>query len=332
VRPNDVIVSMGEGYTPLTRADRYRTLIGIPGLLMKLDYLNPTGSFKDRGTTVSVSRLKAMKISVAMDDSSGNAGSSLAAYCAAAGIECRLCVPETAPREKLVQAEMYGAKITKVKGSRTDVAKVAEDAWKTSGTYCASYNLSPFFFEGMKTLAYEICEDLGWNTPEHVVFPVGGGTLLAGAWKGFRELKQLDWIDRTPALHCVQSDACMPIVDAFRKGRFAVSSADEKDTVAGGVRISNPARGKQVLEAVRESGGQAISVSDGAILRSQTMITKSAGIFPEPTSCVALAGLEKLRDEGVIGVDETIIVPLTGFGLKDVATSIASLESVNSVR
>jgi threonine synthase len=322
---DDQIVSLGEGLTPLAKVPRYARAVELHGLVMKLDYLNPTGSFKDRGTTTSVSKLKELGVHTAMDDSSGNAGSSLAAYCAAAGIECTLYVPATAPREKLTQAQMYGARINKITGSRTDVAKAAEAAWKTTRIFYASHNLSPFFFEGMKTVAYEICEDLVWQAPDHVIFPVGGGTLMAGAWKGFRELKELGWISRTPKLHCTQSDACMPIVNAFRSGSAKVTPVEEKETIAGGVRISNPGRGQEVLGAVRESGGQAIAVADDAILKHQQMIARSEGIFPEPTSCVPLAGLEKLREAGVLKADDVIVVPLTGFGLKDVTTAMASL-------
>jgi threonine synthase len=327
VRSDDLIVSLGEGLTPLTKVPHYAAAVELPRLVMKLDYLNPTGSFKDRGNTISVSKLREMKIRTVLDDSSGNAGSSLAAYCAAAGIECTLYVPAAAPREKLTQAAMYAAKINRVTGSRTDVAKAAEDASKTTGIFYASHNLSPFFFDGMKTIAYEICEDLGWRAPDHVVFPVGGGTLLAGAWKGFRELKQIGWIDRTPKLHCVQSEACMPIVNAFQNGSVKVTPVEEEETIAGGVRISNPARGKQVLEAVYESKGQAIAVSDDVILMHQRMIARS-GIFPEPTSCVPLAGLERLREAGVLKIDDTVVVPITGFGLKDITTAMASLANM----
>ena len=322
------ITSLGEGLTPLKKTSNYGRIIDLTNLTLKLDYLNPTGSFKDRGTTVSVSKLNQLGISSAMDDSSGNAGVSLAAYCASARIQCTLYVPSSIPSEKLVQARIYGAKIEKTSGSRTDVATAAEKHWKESGLYYASHNLSPFFFEGMKTLAYEIAEASDWQVPDHIVFPVGGGTLLAGAWKGFNELMTLGWIEHVPRFHCVQSEACMPIVEAYQKGNTRVEPVIEGETVAGGIRISNPARGWQVLKALRATGGRAIFVSDVEILRHQRLLAGKEGIFAEPTSCAALAGLEKLRRTDVIKADESVIVPLTGFGLKDTKSAAKSLESL----
>jgi threonine synthase len=321
IEKDESIVSMGEGLTPLLRVHRYASAVGLSKLDLKLDYLNPTGSFKDRGTTVSVSKVRELQVSAVMDDSSGNAGSSLAAYCAAAGLECTLYVPATAPREKLAQAKIYGAKILKIAGSRTDVASAAENAWRTSGTYYASHNLSPFFIEGMKTFAYEIAENLDWQLPDHVVFPVGGGVLLAGACRGFEELLQIGWIERIPRLHCVQSKACMPIVEAFRKGSLQIVPATERETIAGGIRISNPARGAQVLRALQRTKGNVASVSDAAILRHQRLLAGKEGIFAEPTSCAALAGLEKLLRIGVISKHDSVVVALTGFGLKDVKSA-----------
>jgi threonine synthase len=325
VERQESVVSLGEGLTPSTKAPRYASSISVHDLTLKLDYLNPTGSFKDRGTTISVSKLRELGIRRVMDDSSGNAASSLAAYCAAAGIDCTLYVPAAAPSEKLLQAEIYGAKIVKIAGTRTQVADAAQEAWKATDVYYASHNLSPFFFEGMKTLAYEIAEDLSWRVPEHVVFPVGGGALLAGAWKGFRELVQLGWTDGVPKLHCIQSEACMPVVDSFRQGSTRVSPAPERETVAGGIRISNPERGGQVLEALQRTRGKAESVDDEAILKHQRLLAAREGIFAEPTSCAALAGLEKLRQMGIIGNHESVVVPLTGFGLKDSSSAAKAL-------
>jgi threonine synthase len=319
------IVSMGEGGTPLTATERYGRSLRIPRLFVKLDYLNPSGSFKDRGTTVSVSKLRELKIASVIDDSSGNAASSLAAYCAKAGVRCRLYVPAHAPQEKLIQAEMYGAHMTRISGSRTDVAKAAQSAWKSTGTYYASHNLSPFFFEGMKTVAYEIAVDAGWDVPDHIVFPVGGGALIAGAWKGFEELRKMDWINRMPKLHCVQSESCKPIVDAFERGGHEIVPAAERETVAGGVRISNPVRGREVLEALRRTNGHAVSVADDAILREQLRIARDEGIFVEPTSCVALAGLQILDAGGAFDKDEFVVVELTGCGLKDMNSASLSL-------
>jgi threonine synthase len=320
------IVSLGEGLTPLRKASQYSTSMGLSNLALKLDFLNPTGSFKDRGTSVSVSKIKQLGIRAVLDDSSGNAGASLAAYCAAARIACTLYVPAAAPSEKLLQAEIYGAKVVKVTGSRTGVAKAADSVWKSSNLHYASHNLSPFFFDGMKTLAYEIAEDLDWQSPDHVVFPVGAGVLMAGAYKGFQDLVMLGWMDRVPKLHCVQSEACMPIVEAFQHGKSHVEPAVEGETVAGGIRISSPGRGDQVLQAIRASNGTAVAVTDEALLMHQVLLARTEGIFAEPTSCAALAGMAKLLEMSVISPQDSVVVPLTGFGLKDSKSAAKSLE------
>jgi threonine synthase len=326
VKRTDCVVSLGEGFTPLKRSSNYAKTAGITDLTFKLDYMNPTASFKDRGSTVIVSKLKEWGITSAMDDSSGNAGVSLAAYCASAGIECTVYVPASVPAEKLIQAQIYGAKIEKVPGSRTDVTKVAVARSKSSAAYYASHNMSPFFLEGMKTTAFEAAEMLSWEMPDHMIFPVGGGTLIAGAWKGFEELMQLGQIHDAPKLHAAQSEACMPIVEAYRKGSMHVEPVSERETVAGGIRITNPARGMQVLQALRSSRGAAVAVSDNAILKHQRLLAMKEGIFAEPTSCAALAALETLLDDGTIHRDESVLIPLTGFGLKDTKNAARSLE------
>jgi threonine synthase len=323
---DDCIVSLGEGITPIKKASNYNRTVGITHLSFKLDYMNPTGSFKDRGTTVTVSNLKELGIDAAMDDSSGNAGVSLAAYCASAGVDCTLYVPTSIPDEKLIQAQIYGAKIEKISGSRTDVARAAEARSKSSKPFYVSHNLSPFFFEGMKTFAYEVAEMWDWGVPDHVIFPVGTGGLMVGAWKGFKELKQLELIRNVPHLHCVQSEACMPVVEAYRKGSMQVAPVPERETIAGGIRISNPARGWQLLQTLRNSRGAAVAVSDEAISKHQRLLAKKEGLFAEPTSCAALAGLEMLIDDGTIDPDESVLLPLTGFGLKDAKNAARSLE------
>jgi threonine synthase len=326
VSDRGAIVSLGEGHTPLVAVERYGQSIGVKGLSLKLEFMNPTGSFKDRGTTVNVSKIRELGISSVLDDSSGNAGSSLAAYSAAAGIQCRLYVPTLVSREKLVQAEMYGATIVRVDGARSEVAKRAEEAWRSGDAFYASHALSPYFIEGTKTIAYEIAEEFGTRSaPDHMVFPVGGGSLLLGAWKGFSELKSLGRLEKIPKLHCIQSDACDPVVRAFKAGKPETSPVAEKETVAAGIRISNPARGRQVLSALRGSRGSAESVSDAEILDQQRNAARMAGAFAEPTSCAALAGLARLRANGVIGPGETVVVPLTGSGLKDIASATKSL-------
>ncbi len=310
------IISLGEGWTPIVKPERYGHSLGLEKLLLKLDYLNPTGSFKDRGSTVLVSKAKELGIGTIVEDSSGNAGSSIAAYCAKAGISSIIYVPSDAPEEKLLQIKIYGGRLIRILGARE---KIEEATRKTSGkekVYYGSHNSNPYFLEGVKTLAVEIAEQMDWRSIDHLVLPVGGGGLIVGVWRGFQDLLELGWIDRIPRLHCVQSEACMPIVLAYKRGLKYPEKFKDRDTIAEGVRIPKPPRGRQILRAIRESRGEAIAVSDEEILLHQVDLAQCEGVFAEPTSCVALAGLTKLYNIGKIKEDENVIVPITGFGLK----------------
>jgi threonine synthase len=230
-------------------------------------------------------------------------------------------VPASAPAGKAIQIKIYGAKLVRVEGLREDVAKAAQEACRLERKYYGSHNINPYFLEGLKTFAYEVAEQMNWAVPDNIVFPVGTGGLIVGSWKGFDELLKLGWIESFPKLHCIQASACMPIVHAYQRGLDYIEDIRESETVAGGVRIRRPARGKQVLDAVRKTDGVALAVSDGEILHHQKVLAKKEGIFAEPTSCVALAGLAKLCENKQIDHDETVIVPITGFGLKDVETA-----------
>ncbi len=314
------ITTLGEGMTPLVRSENLGREWGLTNLSFKLEYSNPTGSFKDRGTSVSVSVLRASGAKEVFDDSSGNAGSSLAAYCARAGIACTIYAPSNASEQKLAQTRVYGAKVVKVKGPRAAASRAALRAWRAGKGSYASHLRSPFFIEGTKTLAFEVAEEHRWDVPDHMVFPVGGGSLLLGAFKGFTELSELNWTKGIPKLHCIQAQTCSPIVDAYQRGRSDVVPAHESTTIAAGIMITDPPWGRQVLEALKSSGGSAVAVSDGEILEAQRLLARCEGLFAEPTSCAALAGLKKLIEKGEISGDESVVLPLTGSGLKQVGT------------
>ena len=315
------MVSLGEGWTPIMRAGRYRDRVGVKDLLLKLEFLNPTGSFKDRGSAVLVSKAREIGVKALVDDSSGNAGSSLAAYSAKAGIECLIYVPTYTPEEKLVQMRIYGARIVTISGPRERVTQEAEKTCIREGFYYGGHNKNPYFLEGNKTFAYEIAEQLGWRMPGHIVIPVGGGSLFLGAWKGFTEFKRLGWIHDIPRLHCIQSMACKPLVDAYQDGLDHVEGVEAGETIAGGVKVGRPPRGDLILKALREGGGTALAVDDKDILSHQRNLARDEGIFAEPTSCTALSGLEALLEMGIIAWDEAVVVPITGFGLKDQGTA-----------
>jgi len=306
-------VSLGEGFTPLVTLE-----IEGKRILCKLEFFAPTGSFKDRGTSVLVSFLSALGVREVHDDSSGNAAASLAAYCAHAGIECTLYVPAYASRAKLAQIEVYGAKLLTVEGPRENAARAAKEAAAQGESFYASHAYHPLILEGMKTLAYELWEQLGHRAPEVMIFPTGHGTFLLGTHLGFCDLKEAGVIERHPRLVAVQAEACAPLWAAFRRGEDDAGPPSKiGETVAEGIRIVLPSRAPQILRAIRETGGTVITVNDGEIRAAQRELARR-GLYVEPTSAVAVAGWLKLFHQGALKPDDTVVIPLTGSGLKGV--------------
>jgi threonine synthase len=280
---------------------------------MKLEFMMPTGSFKDRGMTVMVSYLKSRGIEHVLEDSSGNAGASLAAYAAAAGMRCRILVPETASYPKITQIAACGADVVTIKGSRQDVADAA--LRMSREIFYASHNWQPFFIEGTKTLAYELWEQLGFRAPDNVVVPLGYGSNISGCARGFAELKRNGEIDRTPRLFGVQAANCAPYYAAFAAGVQQLVPTAITTTVAEGIASSKPTRVKEVLSAVRDSGGMIVAVSEDEIVAALGELARM-GLYVEPTSAAAAAGLSQLIASGEIRRDETSVLVVTGSGLK----------------
>jgi len=306
VERDENVVSFGEGYTPLLAID-----IGGREVYLKQDHLFPTGSFKDRGASVLVSKLKEIGIKKIVEDSSGNAGAAIAAYAARAGIECEIYVPADAPGGKLDQIRRYGAVAREIPGTREDVAAAALDA--AGDVYYASHVWNPFFLQGTKTFAYEVCEQLGWKAPDTVVLPVGNGTLLLGAWIGFGDLLAAGIIAKRPGIVAVQSARCAPLFRAYEEGSPEIPDFTPGTTIAGGIAVARPRRFRQILDAVEKSGGGFICVEEGEILAAMEDMGRR-GVFIEPTSAAAVAGLKKhLRDASP---DEVVVSALTGHGLK----------------
>jgi threonine synthase len=301
-------VTLGEGWTPLVPA-RWG---GAP-VLMKLEFLMPSGSFKDRGMTVMVSYLKSRGVTEVLEDSSGNAGASLAAYCAAAGIRCRVLVPETASYPKIAQIAAYGAEVVRVRGTRQDVADAA--LAMSREIFYASHNWQPFFAEGTKTLAYELWEQLGFRAPDNVVVPVGYGANVLGCARGFAELLRRGEAGRMPRLYGVQAANCAPYFAAFRAGVDHYVPVPVSPTVAEGIASSKPTRMREVLEPVRASGGEIVAVTEEEIVRALAGLA-GQGYYVEPTSAAAAAGLSQLVERGVVKGHESTVLVLTGSGLK----------------
>ena len=297
------IVSLGEGMTPLLEAE-----LDGARLLLKAEYLAPTGSFKDRGASVLLSRLKEMGVEEILEDSSGNAGCSLAAYAAAGGIKCRVLVPENIPEEKAIQIESYGAVLERIVGSRDDVA--AEALRRSGEIFYASHNWQPFFLQGTKTFAYELFEQAE-PLPDVIFYPIGNGSLILGSFKGFSEMKALGWLDTVPRLVGIQVASHSPVYSRVT-GNHAEASGDH--TIAKGIAVREPVRLEQVADAILATSGTVVAIDDGQIRVAQKDLAR-AGFLVEPTSAAVLAGYRVWKENG--GEAERPLLPLTGWGLKD---------------
>jgi len=303
------IVSLGEGFTPLIPFSYGE----FKKILLKLDYLCPTGSYKDRGTTVLISKLKELGITSCIADSSGNTGASIAAYAARAGIECKIYCPAYTSEGKLVQIKAYGARLVKVPGTRADTAAaVQEEARKV---YYASHNWNPFFSEGIKTLAFEICEQMGWKTPDAVLCPAGYSGIYIGLYQGFKELADQGKIDRIPRLIGIQSEAVSPVYQAFHRKSPEVEEVPSGTTLAEGIACVMPARGKKILEIARLTDGCFEVVSEKEIIEGWKDLARQ-GIYVEPTSAVVMKALDHLSRKGLLNSQDSIVLILTGIGLK----------------
>lgn len=299
---------MGEGWTPLLCGDWGGTAVRY-----KLEFMMPTGSFKDRGMTVMVSYLKSRGIGHVLEDSSGNAGASLSAYAAAAGMRCRILVPETASYPKIAQIAACGADVVTIKGSRQDVADAA--LRYAEQIFYASHNWQPFFVEGTKTLAYELWEQLGFRAPDNVVVPLGYGSNVLGCERGFAELRRNGEITVVPRLFGVQAANCAPYFAAWQAGVNHLVPTTVAPTVAEGIASSKPTRVAEVLGAVRQSGGAVVAVDESEIVNALGALARQ-GLYVEPTSAAAAAGLTQLLQQGAISSDQTTVLVLTGSGLK----------------
>ncbi len=299
---------MGVGWTPLVPV----TIAGHK-VMLKLEYLMPTGSFKDRGINAMVNQLYSMGVQGMVEDSSGNAGASLAAHGAQFGIPTHIFVPAYASAFKLHQISLYGIKMHRIDGSRKDTEAAAQAAVTEAITY-ASHAYHPAYLAGQITVAYEVWEQLGRKVPDWIVCPVAQGGQFLGFWFGFSQLKQAGLIDRVPRLVAVQSARVAPLFNAWRDGLADVPPIEPSGpTLAEGVSISNPVRGKRLLEAVRQSEGLVVAIEENEIQSAQQLIAH-LGFYIEPTSALVIAAMPHLADH--IRDDALVLLPLTGSGLK----------------
>jgi threonine synthase len=306
IAKDDSILSFDEGFTPLVPLTFDNKKVWV-----KQDHLFPTGSYKDRGASVLMSKVKELGISRVVEDSSGNAGCAIAAYCALGGIRSEIYVPENTSPAKLAQIESYGAVLKKIPGSREDTARAVWEAAQKD--YYASHSWNVYFFHGTKTFAFEVWEQLEWKAPDTLILPVGNGTLLLGAFIGFNELLEAGMIREIPKIVGVQSAHCAPLAKAFRERLKDIPKVHPQDTLAEGIAIAEPVRGRQTLEAVKESGGSFLSVNDGEVKKSLRFASQK-GFYLEPTAAATLAGVfQYLRNSDP---EEIVVSVFTGHGLK----------------
>jgi len=310
-------VSLGEGLTPMYDAPRLAKEIGVRRLWIKDEGLNPTGSFKARGMSAAVTRARALGVPGLVVPTAGNAGAALAAYAAAAHLPVRVYAPSTTPRPILETICTFGAELHTVEGHIGDAGKQARAFAAESGYFDVSTLREPYRIEGKKTMGIEIAEQLGWRLPTHIVYPTGGGTGLIGMWKVFAEMRAWRWLDAEgvlPKMIVAQAEGCAPIVRAFAAGEEKATPWENPQTHASGLRVPGPLGDRLILRALRESGGDALAVSEQAIAAGTRRIGRGTGIDAAPEGGCALAVTEQLVTSGRIARDAEVVVFNTGSG------------------
>jgi threonine synthase len=308
---------LGEGFTPLVKAERLAAEVGLPHLYLKDEGLNPTGSFKARGLGMAVSRAKELGVTAVSIPSAGNAAGAMAAYAALAGMEAHVFMPTDVPRPFISECKALGARVNLVDGLITDCGRVAAEKAREYGRFDLSTLKEPYRIEGKKTMGYEVAEQMNWRLPDVIIYPTGGGTGLIGMWKAFAEMEALGWIgSERPRMVSVQSDTCAPITRAFVAGEEFATPWENATTIADGLRVPAAVGDFLILRALRESGGAAISVSDEQMLAAANLIGRCQGIFPAPEGGAVLAAAQRLLADGWLAPEESVVLFLTGSGYK----------------
>ena len=329
VLPEAEPVTLGEGWTPMIRSRRY------PNAYLKEEGANPTGSFKARGMAMAVTMARGYGLKKLAAPSAGNAAGALAAYAAAAGLEAHIFMPKDVPFANYLEARLYGANVTLVDGLISDCGRMVAERKEIEGWFDVSTLKEPFRVEGKKTMGYELVEQLGWEYPEAVFYPTGGGVGLIGMWKAFAELEELGWVraGRKPRMIAVQSAGCAPVVRAFEHGEKASEMWKDAATFAAGLRVPKPYGDYIMLEILRASGGLAVSVPDEEILISLRDWARNEGIFLCPEGAAATAAYDHLLKAGYLKAEDRVVLFNTGAGLKytDVTAEAARIPRPNAM-
>ena len=319
------------GWTPLYSAKRLGKELMLDNLWLKDDGLNPTGSFKDRASTVVVAKAKELGVEVITAASSGNAGAALAGLSASGHVPAVVFVPHTAPEAKVAQLLIYGARVFLVKGTYDQAFELSLAASKEFGWYSRNTGYNPYTVEGKKTASFEICEQLaltnsdgsssGWRAPDRIFVAVGDGNIITGIWKGLRDLQVLGWIAKMPKLMGIQAEGAAACYNAWKQGTDTITQV-EAHTISDSISVGLPRDGTRAVRAVRETQGAYLTVSDDEVLEAMRKLAREEGVFAEPAGATGYAGLAKAVRENLVGLDEDIVVVVTGNGLKDIHAAV----------
>jgi threonine synthase len=321
------IVSLNEGGTGLHLCLRLGKQLGIRRLYVKNEGENPTGSFKDRGMTVGVTKAVELGVKSVICASTGNTSASLAAYAAKAGLQCTVLIPSgKIAYGKLSQAMIYGAQVLQVRGNFDQALEIVLKLSEKHRNIYLLNSINPFRIEGQKSLAYEMCDQLEEEVPDRVVVPVGNAGNISAIWKGFTEFRKLSFIGKLPRMTGIQAAGAAPIAQAIKSGSDKIVPVEKPETVATAIRIGAPVSWKKAVNAIRDSHGTAETVTDAEILAAQKLLARFEGIFVEPASASSIAGLKKLVENGEVDRDECVVCVTTGHGLKDPDTAVQASE------
>jgi len=312
------IVTLSEGGTPLYKCDSLAKKVGVRELYVKYEGANPTGSFKDRGMTVGVTKALEFGAKIVACASTGNTSASLAAYAAKAGLKCVVLLPSgKVALGKLAQAIMHGAQVIGVRGNFDEALDIVRRICEERGDIYLLNSVNPFRPQGQKSIGFEIADQLGFKAPDRVVVPMGNCANIWAIYKGFKEFDAMKVTEGIPMMTGIQATGAMPIVDAFKRGLQKFVPVKKPETIATAIRIGNPVNGPKAIRAIRASRGTAEAVTDEEIISAQKMLARLEGIGVEAASASTIAGLKKLVDQGVVDVDERVVCVATGHVLKD---------------
>ena len=318
VKDSKNVVFLGEGDTALLPLPNLEKEIGVSNLYVKDESSNPTGSFKARGLAAAVSKAKELGIKKVIIPTAGNAGGAMAAYAARAGIQALIYMPKDTPRANIEESRMVGAEVVLVDGLISDAAGMVGVKARAEGWFDLSTFKEPYRTEGKKIMGYELAESFGWELPDVIIYPTGGGTGLVGMWKAFADLEELGWLENTkrPRMVAVQADGCAPVVKAFHSGAAFCDFWTNASTLASGLRVPKSFADAVILSNLHESHGTAVAVSDMEILKAQSRLGRAEGIFPAPEGAATLVAYERLLQQKWIAPDEKVVLFNTGSGLK----------------